>query len=180
MHKSSEKTMEYRVKILELEPLNVSDHTLVIANMSGTATKKKRNETVIIKRRDWRKCDKQIYQQTIVENLTEIDCSNIDNASEAVNKLEQLFHNAGNASIPNYRKTVTIKSKGNGIWNREISSVSSNSKEGFHLWKQDKDNTELRTKMVNTKSEKIMNAMQSDNKLFHKLVQNQRKQKTKR
>jgi hypothetical protein len=46
-----------------------------------------------------------------------------------VNKLEQLFHNAGNASIPNYRKTVTIKSKGNGIWNREISSASSKSKE---------------------------------------------------
>ena len=71
--------------------------------------------------------------------------------SEAVNKLEQLFHNAGNVSIPNYRKTVTIKSKGNGIWNREISSASSKSKEAFHLWKKDKDNTELKAKMVNTK-----------------------------
>ena len=119
MHKSKEKAMEYRVKILDLEPLNVSDHTLVIADMSGTVTKKKRNENVIIKRPDWRKCDKQIYQQNIVENLTELNCSKIDSASEAVNKLEQLFHNAGNASIPNYRKTVTIKSKGNGIWNRD-------------------------------------------------------------
>jgi hypothetical protein len=106
--------------------------------MSGTVTKKKRNENVIIKRPDWRKCDKQIYQQNIVEHLTELDCSKIDKASEAVNKLEQLFHNAGNASIPNYRKTVTIKSKGNDIWNREISSASSKSKEAFHLWKQDK------------------------------------------
>jgi exonuclease III len=34
MHKSKEKAMEYRVKILDLEPLNVSDHTLVIADMS--------------------------------------------------------------------------------------------------------------------------------------------------
>ena len=195
MHKSTEKTMVYRVKILDLEPLNVLDHTLVIADMSGTVTRKKRNENVIIKRPDWRKCDKQIYQQNIVENLAEIDCSKLDSASEAVNKLEQLFHNAGNASIPNYRKTVTIKSKGNGIWNREISSASSKSKEAFHLWKQDKDNTELKTKMVNTKrqlrsaqrraeaslrietTEKIMSAMQSDNKLFHQLVQNQRKQK---
>jgi hypothetical protein len=92
--------------------------------MSGTVTKKKRNENVIIKRPDWRKCDKQIYQQNIVENLTKLDCSKIDSASEAVNKLEQLFHNAGNASIPNYRKTVTIKSKGNGIWNREIRLVA--------------------------------------------------------
>ena len=33
-----------------------------------------------------------------------------------MNKLEQLFHNAGNASMPNHRKTVAIKSKGNGIW----------------------------------------------------------------
>ena len=49
MHKSKEKAMEYRVKILDLEPLNVSDHTLVIADMSGTVTKKKRNENVIIK-----------------------------------------------------------------------------------------------------------------------------------
>ena len=57
MHKSTEKTMEYRVKILDLEPLNVSDHTLVIEDMSGTVTKKKRNENVIIKRPDWRKCD---------------------------------------------------------------------------------------------------------------------------
>ena len=60
MHNSTEKTMENRVKILDLVPLNVSDHTLVIADMSGTVTKKKRN--VIIKRPDWRKCDKQIYQ----------------------------------------------------------------------------------------------------------------------
>ena len=58
-----------------------------------------------------------------------------------MNKLEQRFHNAGNASMPNYRNTVTIKSKGNGIWNREISSASSKSKEAFHLWKQDKDSS---------------------------------------
>jgi conjugal transfer/entry exclusion protein len=45
----------------------------------------------VIKRPDWRKCDKQIYQQNIVENLTELDCSKIDSASEAVNKLEQLM-----------------------------------------------------------------------------------------
>ena len=81
------------------------------------------------------------------------------------------------------------------VYGIEISSASSKSKEAFHLWKQDKDNTELKTKMVNTKrqlrsaqrcaeaslriekTEKIMNAMQSDNKLFHQLVQNQRKQK---
>jgi hypothetical protein len=77
--------------------------------MSRKVTKKKRNENVIIKRPDWRKCDKQIYQQNIVENLTELDCSKIDSASEAVNKLEQPFHSAGNDSMPNYRKTVAIK-----------------------------------------------------------------------
>ena len=45
MHKSTEKTMEYRVKILDLEPLNVSDHTLVIADMSGTAKRKRETKT---------------------------------------------------------------------------------------------------------------------------------------
>jgi hypothetical protein len=41
-----------------MEPLNVSDHTLVIAELKGEIIRKHRKLTPIMKRPNWRKCDK--------------------------------------------------------------------------------------------------------------------------
>jgi hypothetical protein len=59
------------------------------------------------------------------------------------------FCNFTNSSFSNSNVALLF---GNGIWNREYSSASSESKEAFHLWKQDKDNTELKTKVPDMSS----------------------------
>ncbi|CAG2193004.1 unnamed protein product [Mytilus edulis] len=112
-------------------------------------------------------------------------------SAEEIEKLTNILHTAGKDSIPNYRKQVTSKAIGNGIWNEEISQASKHSK-SFYEWKLDGQNIEKKQEMTkakrllrsaqrranasrkNTFIEQIMMASQNDNKLFHQLIQNQR------
>ena len=54
---------------LDMEPLNVSDHTLVIAELKGEIIRKHRKLTTIMKRPNWRKCDKDLYKETLAQSL---------------------------------------------------------------------------------------------------------------
>ncbi|CAG2243425.1 unnamed protein product [Mytilus edulis] len=140
----------------------------------------------IVKRPDWRKCDKQIYQEAITTKLKEIDLTEIQTTSEAIENLENILHHAGNLSIPKYRKQSVVTTKGKSIWNQDINNASRKSKEAFYIWKQDMQNHELKNEMQTAKrrlrsaqrrahasqrialTEKIMKSSQSDKKLFHK------------
>lgn len=115
LHKKAEKNIRYTVSISDMEPLNVSDHTIVIAKVVGTLNRKQRQITKIVKRPDWRKCDKQIYQEAITTKLKEIDLTEIQTTSEAIENLRNILHHAGNLSIPKYRKQTIVTTKGKSI-----------------------------------------------------------------
>ncbi|CAC5418331.1 unnamed protein product [Mytilus coruscus] len=150
----------------------------------------------MVKRPDWRKCDKDRYQEAITTKLKEIDLTAIKTTTEAIENLENILHHAGNLSIPKYRKQSIVTTKGKSIWNQDINNASRKSKEAFYIWKQDIQNQELKNEMHTAKrrlrsaqrrahdsqrialTEKIMKSSQSDNKLFHKLIQNQRRSET--
>ncbi|CAG2236429.1 unnamed protein product [Mytilus edulis] len=195
LHKDCDVNFIYTVKIEDRNPLNVSDHTLLIARIHGVikASQSSVGKKQIIKRPNWARCDKEKYQEAIRESVTNIDTVNLDNASNEISKLIDLLHSAGKKSIPNYRETITVKTVGRGIWNKEISNASKLSKLAFFEWKNDrlddikykgmnKARKVLRSAQRrahaskrNTLTEKIMQASQNDSKLFHKLVNGQRK-----
>ncbi|CAC5416986.1 unnamed protein product [Mytilus coruscus] len=109
--------------------------------------------------------------------------------------LENILHHAGNLSIPKYRIQSIVTTKGKSIWTQDINNASRKSKEAFYIWKQDIQNQNLKNEMHTAKwrlrvhnegahasqrialTEKIK-ISQSDNKLFHKLIQNQRRSET--
>ncbi|CAC5403356.1 unnamed protein product [Mytilus coruscus] len=142
---------------------------------------------------NWARCDKEKYQEAIRESVTNTDTVNLDNASSEISILVDLLHSAGRKSIPNYRETITVKTVGRGIWNKEISNASKLSKLAFFEWKNDKlDDSKYKgmnkarkvlrsaqrrahASKRNTLTEKIMQESQNDSKLFHKLVKGQRK-----
>jgi len=195
MHKERPTHLEYKVENHDMDPLNVSDHSLVTATVPVILknTKTKDQTQFIIKKPNWSKCDKEKYQSTIRNSITRKDTTNLENAADEINKLTNILHKAGKASIPNYRAKVSIKPVGKGIWNKEICNASKNSKLAFYQWKNDKTDISKKQKMNkarellrsaqrraqasvrNTLAEKIMQSSQNDNKLFHKLVQRQRK-----
>jgi hypothetical protein len=53
-----------------------SDHTLVIAELKGEIIRKHRKLTTIMKRPNWRKCDKDLYKETLVQSLSKIEFDN--------------------------------------------------------------------------------------------------------
>ncbi|VDI74346.1 Hypothetical predicted protein [Mytilus galloprovincialis] len=132
------------------------------------------------------RCDKEKYQEAIGESVTNIDTVNLDNASSEISKLVDLLHSAGKKSIPNYRETMTVKTVGRGIWNKEISNASKLLKVGFFEWTNDRlDDSKYKgmnkarkvlrsaqrrahASKRNKLTEKIMQATQNDSKLFHK------------
>ncbi|VDI03339.1 Hypothetical predicted protein [Mytilus galloprovincialis] len=195
IHKDRDVNFIYTVKIDDRNPLNVSDHTLLIAIIHGVikASQSSVGKKQIIKRPNWTRCDKEKYQEAIRESVTNIDTVNLDNASSEISKLVDLLHSAGKKSIPNYRETITVKTVGRGIWNKEISNASKLSKLAFFEWKNDRlDDSKYKgmnkarkvlrsaqrrahASKRNTLTEKIMQASQNDSKLFHKLVNGQRK-----
>ncbi|CAC5416987.1 unnamed protein product [Mytilus coruscus] len=69
LYKRAEKKIRYTVSISDIEPLNISDHTIVIAEVLGTLIRKQRQITKMVKRPDWRKCDKDRYQEAITTKL---------------------------------------------------------------------------------------------------------------
>ncbi|CAC5420034.1 unnamed protein product [Mytilus coruscus] len=151
LHKRAVKNIQYTVSILNIQPLNVSDHTIVIAEVIGILNRKQRQITKMLKRPDWRKCDKDIYQETIATKLKEIDFTTIKTTTEAIENLENIFHHRGNLSMPKYRKQSIVTTNGKSIWNQDINNASRKSKEAFYLWKQDHQNHELKNEMQTAK-----------------------------
>jgi hypothetical protein len=76
MHQDIERHISYKVCIYDMEPLNVSDHTLVIAELKGEIIRKHRKLTTIMKRPNWRKCDEDLYKETLVQGLSKIEFDN--------------------------------------------------------------------------------------------------------
>jgi hypothetical protein len=66
MHQDIERHISYKVCIYDMEPLNVSDHTLVIAELKGEIIRKHRKLTTITNRPNWRKCDKDLYKEPTI------------------------------------------------------------------------------------------------------------------
>ena len=66
MHQDIERHISYKVCIYDMEPLNVSDHTLVIAELKGEIIRMHRKLTTITNRPNWRKCDKDLYKEPTI------------------------------------------------------------------------------------------------------------------
>lgn len=197
LHKKHE-DFNYRVKINDLDPLNVSDHTLITATTTIKSKKCKSREQnqKIVTKPNWTKCDIGLYQEKLRESIKNKDIHALRNSTIEIENLTNLLHESGRASIPNYRRTANVRSTGKGVWNSEIGNASKQSKQAFFQWKSDKtDNIKTQRKIKarkllrsaqrraqasirNSLSEKIMSASETDTKLFHKLVQRQRSSKT--
>ena len=138
-----------------------------------------------------------IYKETITNELPNIMKKSKGNIEQDVKILEQLLHVAGEKSMPKYRRKVKVKPKGKSIWNEQIGIASKNSKNAHRIWKLNgapqHNNNQLKSKMITAKrilrraqrqaytakrdklAESIMKANTSDNKLFYKLINDQRK-----
>lgn len=138
MHKERPTHLEYKVENHAMDPLNISDHSLVTATVRVVLKNTKDQTQFITKKPNWSKCDTEKYQSNIRNSITRIDTTNLENAADEINKLTNMLHKAGKASIPNYRAKVSMKPVGKGIWNKEICNASKNSKLAFYQWKNDK------------------------------------------
>lgn len=197
VHKKHE-DLNYQVKINDLDPLNVSDHTLITATIPVATKELKRREQghKIMTKPNWSKCNMDVYQEKLRESIKNKNVHVLGNSTTEIENLTMLLHESGRASIPNYRKTAKVKQTGKGVWNSEIGNASRQSKQAFYQWKGDKtDNVKKQQKIKarkllrsaqrraqasirNSLSAKIMSASETDTKLFHKLVQRQRSSKT--
>ena len=194
MHKKDTTIQDYRISISDMDPLNVSDHTLVYAVLNSTYSKMTKDSNKIIKRPNWNKCDKEKFKDSIRHSLTKIDLGT-NSVETEITRLTNILHKARSESIPDYRKQVKIKTVGKGIWNKEISEASKASKRAFYGYKQDRQDNFKKEKMKKARKlvrsaqrrayasknkefmEKIMRSSRKDNKLFHQLVRNQRNTK---
>ncbi|VDI17433.1 Hypothetical predicted protein [Mytilus galloprovincialis] len=124
----------YTVKIDDRNPLNVSDHTLLIAIIHGVikGSQSSIGKKQIIKRPNWTRCDKEKYQEAIRESVTNIDTVNLDNASSEISKLVDLLQSAGKKSIPNYRETITDKDLPQETKEGVVSPVHKSGKDKLH------------------------------------------------
>ena len=114
---------------------------------------------------------------------------------EIIENLENVLHNAVKQSIPKHRKNSRIKRTGRKIWKGKIAQASKISKSKFYTWKMNKNNNNAKKDMVLSKRQlrglqrqayaskkrnfmnKIMSASENDTEMFHKLINNQRRNK---
>ncbi|CAC5388961.1 unnamed protein product [Mytilus coruscus] len=193
---SASKDLTQYVQILDMEAENTSDHVPVIATIKRKLIRKSNKPKSVIVRTKWEKCNLQKYQLTISDGVEKILQASNKNIEEDITSIEKVMHNACNEAIPNYNKSITTKSTGKSLWNKNISEASKITKEKHALWKnggapKDKNNP-LKSQLTTAKrllrkahrqayasqreklANQIMTASSSDNKLFHKLLRTQR------
>ena len=183
------------VKIKEMDALNTSDHTLVLATVGVDVKRAAPKAAKILTKPRWEKCDHNIYKDCIQNEI-----NNLEKEHQPVNfkikQLDQMLHKAGAKAIPKYRKIKSLKTCGKGIWNSKISQKSKEAKRANWQWKNSKktnSNSDSEKKeMVRRKRElrqlqrqahaskkdnmisDIMQASENDSKTFHKLIRMQR------
>ena len=97
---------------LDMDPLNTSDHTLIILKLditlqrNKTATKRRK----IVCRPKWDKCNKSTYKKEVSKSLCNIN--KILSPKEKLNELNNALHSAGKEAMPRYRSIQTIKPVG--------------------------------------------------------------------
>ncbi|CAC5389756.1 unnamed protein product [Mytilus coruscus] len=111
IHKDCDVNFTYTVKIEDRNPLNVSDHTLLIAVVPGIikGSQSSLGKKQIIKRPNWARCDKEKYQEAIRESVANIDTVNLENASIEISKLVDLLHSADNLNLQQNFSTEKLK-----------------------------------------------------------------------
>lgn len=193
---SSKKIM--RTNIHEMDPLNTSDHTVlsikVEVNFPIGETKQSKHKEIRTKPK-WDKGDIAAYKSKVKEKVHEVNTQ--ENVTNKLDKLVQILHRAGKKTIPSYRKLKKVKLKhGKGLWNRDISATSKQSKQLFKQWKDsDKKDETLKLELKESKrrlrrlqrqasarirveeNSRLMTASTTDNKTFYRIIQNQRKSK---
>lgn len=186
----------YDIRVRDLEATNLSDHTVLTVRIKGVPTPKAgtkpTNKMKITTKPIWNKVDVSKYRSSIQTNISSL--SKTTTVEEKVTTLTKIIHKAGNEAVPNYRKTKSKKPKGQSIWNREIANISKISKQLFHKWKSSgrRDDTlkasirhhkkllrqlqrQAMTRCNNKYLGDIMNAKENNTKLFHELINRQRK-----
>ena len=188
-----------KVKILEMEPQNTSDHVPVTASVECNLTKSKETTKVVISKANWETCNTEKYQMEIAGATENIMKTSKGDVEEDITKLEKCMHSAARQAIDKYRIKKTVRTKGRGMWSKDIAEASNKSKQAHKTWIMNgapKDsNNEYKRKMVAAKkilrkaqrqayairrdnlAAKIMKARTGDTKLFHRLVNQQRGKK---
>ena len=65
LHRSNNETLNYKINSVDVEPLNVSEHTLVYAGMKTEVMRAVRKTVKIVKRVNLKKWDTISYQASI-------------------------------------------------------------------------------------------------------------------
>ncbi|VDI45336.1 Hypothetical predicted protein [Mytilus galloprovincialis] len=186
-----------QIDVLDTDPENTSDHVPVILTLNSQLKKVREKATTIIAKPKWTDCDHQIYKEVINKDLPKLMQKSKGIIEQDIRNLEKLLHKAGEAAIPKYPLKIKIKSKGKAIWNEQIDKASKQSKNAYKVWRQhgapQERSNELKIKMTAAKrilrkaqrqayvsqrestAGKIMKASNADTKLFHKLINMQRK-----
>lgn len=191
------------IKITRLDIIeNVSDHYPVALSyeLDFTKSKPEDNQCTSSLRVNWKKVDKSQYVQNIICNLnkanTKIDMLDLN---ERVHKINSVLIESAKSCVPPIKKKQRKpKLK---VMTPTIQSAIREKKLAFYNWKQngksnDPSDTHLMEKKLKTvelrrqirievakrRSEEkanILNARQSDNQLFHRLIRKQRSQNQK-
>lgn len=181
---------DIRIHIHDMDPINTSDHSATTAVIKlGDLTRRKPVCPIKLVKPKWSKCDIPIFQQTIEDHIGHINHNDVEST---IKTLDKLLHTAGHMAIPSYRKLKCLKPAGRGTWNHNISEASRESKKAHHAWKKSKSLQDKITAVqkkrklrqlqrqatAQQKAEEInqiMEASEGDSKLFHKLINKQRK-----
>jgi hypothetical protein len=126
-----------------MDPINVSDHTMISATLEVSLKRIKKCTELIISKPKWKKCDIEVYRNSIKENIMEVDnleenCRNYRKIRKCTTQCCQTAHT---------EKNSRIKRSGHKIWNGNIAHVSKISKSKFYTWKMNKNNNNAKKKI---------------------------------
>ena len=189
--------------IIQTIDSNTSDHKPICISLSynvqvDTTQDKKNDKSGKYSKVNWKKTDKDYYRTLVSQRLAEIklnDSSADDqNDNNFLNFCEILTESAKECTKSSKAKASKPKLK---VWTPEISSALKDLRLAHKIWKQNGSPNDVNNEFLKHKKlckqnfrrhirieqgkrlkdekEQIMNARTHDSKLFHKLVQKQRK-----
>ena len=190
--------------VLELDPTNTSDHTSVGMNIElniKKSAKTPQHPILVNPKVNWAKCDLKVYRDTIREGLHSIQQLTESNTSAellwTVHQLNDIMTRAGEEATGKKTSKRKKSKKGQKLWNNKISKAVAESKKAHWEWKSagsplDPQNILMSNRkqckknirreqnaaiwsMLTNLYQEIADSSKNDNKLFHCLINKQRR-----
>lgn len=188
------------IKVAQRESLNTSTHDLVMAELSvalGEIHKQTLSQSQKSEKLNWSKCDIQTFQNLVTDQCMKEELFSPCDVETKLEKLTTILNDCSKEAVGTVKRKSKMKPK---IWTPEIKNLCKISKQYHWEWKTSgslkcktnplwircitaKRNLRRAQRQEDAKQRymlyaEIMNTGSSNEKLFYKLINNQRRGKT--